>query len=233
VEMDFGNTPPEQFYTNGTHPYYRAPQIYIALAKRFFPNKVALSSEEARTLVENPGFRIASSDSIFMTTRGASHYERTFLEAFIRPGPTPEDWISRDNTPALGVVPGNEREMFIYRMSHYAQPSSNVTRYRLRADGFISVHAPYGGGELTTKPFKFSGNALELNFDTSAAGYLRVEMQDENEAPLAESPEMIGDDIARTIKWAGRDNVGALAGKTVRLHFVMKDADLYSLRFRK
>src|ERR1700722_18478148 len=93
VGMDFGATPPEEFYTSGTHPYYRAPQIYIALAKRFFPDKVALSEEQARTLVENPGYRIASSDSIFMTTRGGSHYERTFLEAFIRPGPAPEDWI--------------------------------------------------------------------------------------------------------------------------------------------
>jgi hypothetical protein len=233
VEMDFGDTPPEEFYTNGTHPYYRAPQIYIALAKRFFPDKVALPDEQAKALVQNPGYRIASSDSIFMTTRGGSHYERTFLEAFIRPGPAPEDWISRDNTPALGVVPANDREMFIYRLSHYAQPSSHMARYRLRADGFISVHAPYGGGELITKPFKFSGNNLELNFETSAAGHLRVEIQDENGVPLAESPEMIGDDVARTITWSGRENVGNLAGKTVRLRFDMKDADLYSLRFHE
>ena len=98
----------------------------------------------------------------------------TLLEAFIRPGPTPEDWIARDNAPALGVVPANEREMFIYRLSHYAQPSSHMAQYRLRADGFISVHAPYGGGEMITKPFKFSGHNLELNFETSAAGRLRA-----------------------------------------------------------
>jgi hypothetical protein len=236
VEMDFGETPPEEFYTSGTHPYYRAPQIYIALAKRFFPGKVALPEEQARTLVQNPGYRIASSDSIFMTTRGGSHFERTFLEAFIRPGPTPEDWIARDNAPALGVVPANEREMFIYRLSHYAQPSSHMARYRLRADGFISVHAPYGGGELITRPLKFSGSHLELNFETSAAGSMRVEIQDGNGVPqpgfaLGACPEMMGDDIARAVKWSGEDDVSKLAGKTVRLRFVMKDADLYSLRF--
>lgn len=236
VEMDFGDAPPEQYYTSGTHPYYRAPQIYVALAKRFFPDKVALPEEKARALVQNPDYRVASSDSIFMTTRGGNHFERTFLEAFIRPGPTPEDWIARDNAPALGVVPANEREMFIYRLSHYAQPSSHIARYRLRADGFISVHAPYGGGELITRPFKFSGNRLELNFETSAAGSLRVEIQDEKGAPLAgftlaECPEMIGDDIDRTIQWSAGTDVGKLAGKTVRLRFVMKDADLYSLRF--
>lgn len=235
-EMDFGNTPPEQFYTSGTHPYYRAPQIYIALAKRFFPDKAALPDEQARALVEDADYRIASSDSIFMTTRGGSHYERTFLEAFIRPGPTPEDWVSRDNAPALGVVPANEREMFIYRLSHYAQPTCHLARYRLRADGFISVHAPFGGGELLTRPFTFSGGRLELNFETSAAGGLRVEIQDDKGVPeagytLAECPEMIGDDIGRTVKWSRGGNVGKLAGRTVRLHFVMKDADLYSLKF--
>jgi hypothetical protein len=238
VEMEFGDTPPEEFYTNGTHPYYRAPHIYIALAKRFFPDKVALPEAQARKLVEDPDYRVASSDSIFMTTRGGSHYERTFLEAFIRPGPTPEDWIARDNAPALGVVAANEREMFIYRLSHYAQPSSHMARYRLRVDGFISIHAPYGGGELITKPFKFSGNQLELNFATSAAGSLRVEIQDENGAPqsgyaLAECPEMIGDDVTRRITWSGRDDVSKLAGKTVRLRIAMKDADLYSLRFHE
>ena len=91
---------------------------------------------------------------------------------------------------------------------------------------------------MITKPFKFSGNNLELNFATSAAGYLRVEIQDENGVPhagyaLAECPEMIGDDVARTITWSGGDNVSKLVGKTVRLRFAMKDADLYSLRFHE
>jgi hypothetical protein len=236
VEMNFGDTPPEHFYTNGTHPYYRAPHIYIALAKRFFPNKVALSAEQAKELVADPKYRIASSDSIFMTTRGGSHYDRTFMEAFIRPGPTAQDWIARDNTPALGVVPANAREMFIYRVSHYAQPTAHMARYTLRTDGFASVHAPYAGGELLTKPFKFSGNKLEMNFATSAAGGVRVELQDENGKAipghtLADCPEMIGDEIERTISWSGGTDVSKLAGKVIRLRFAMKDADLYSLRF--
>ena len=49
---------------------------------------------------------------------------------------------------------------------------------------------------------------------------------------LGECPEMIGDDVARIIRWSGGDNVSKLAGKTVRLRFVMKDADLYSMRFQ-
>lgn len=236
VEMDFGDAPPEHLYTNGTHPYYRAPQIYIGLAKRFFPTKAALSAERAKELVSNPGYRVASSDSIFMSTRGGNRYDRTFLEAFIRPGPDAEDWVARDNTPALGVVPGNAREMFIYRMSHYAQPTSHMARYSLRVDGFVSVHAPYVGGEMVTRPFTFLGARLEINFATSAAGGIRVEIQDASGKPLpgfasSDCPEIIGDEIAHNIAWASGSDLKELAGKAVRLRFQMKDADLYSLRF--
>jgi hypothetical protein len=236
MEMDFGDTPPEHLYTSGTHPYFRAPQIYIALAKRFFPTKAALTPEQAKALVSNPGYRVASSDSVFLSTRGGGHFDRTFMEAFIRPGPSAEDWVARDNTPALGVVPGNDREMFIYRLSHYAQPTSHMARYSLRADGFASVSAGYKGGELLTRPFVFAGAKLELNFATSAAGGLRVEIQDEAGKPfaghaLADCPEMIGDDIARAVAWAGGSDVRSLAGKPVRLRFALQDADLYSLRF--
>lgn len=236
VDMEFGDTPPEELYTNGTHPYFRAPHISIALAKRWFPNKVAISAEQAKALVENPNYRSSSSDSIFMTTRGGNHYERTFLEAFIRPGPDPEDWIARDNTPALGVVPANDREMFIYRGAHYAQPSANMARYTLRTDGFVSVSAPYAGGEMLTKPLQFSGSRLEINFSSSAAGGLRVEVQDEQGVAIpgfasADCPEMMGDDISRIVSWEQGPDLGKLAGKTVRLRFLMKDADLYSLKF--
>ena len=235
-EMDFGDTPPEHLYTNGTHPYYRAPQIYIALAKRFFPTKAALTADQARALVNEPGYRVASSDSVFFTSRGGHHYDRTFLESFLRPGPSPADWVARDNTPALGVVPANAREMFLYRVSHYAQPTCHMARYVLRADGFVSVHAPFRGGELLTKPFAFTGSKLEINFETSAAGGLRVEIQDESGKPLpgfalAECPEAIGDEIEHVMAWSAGTDLAKLAGQTVRLRFVLRDADLYSLRF--
>ena len=235
-QMEFGAAPPEQLYTNATHPYFRAPHIYIALPKRFFPTKAALSVAQAKSLVQDPRYRTASSDSVFMTTRGGLQYERTFMEAFIRPGPDPEDWVSRDNMPALGVVPSTERTMFLYRLSHYAQPTSHVRRYSLRTDGFVSVHAPYAGGELITKPLRFTGRRLELNFATSAAGSIRVEIQSAEGAPLAnhslaECPEMLGDEISRVVTWKTGDDVSAWEGKPVRLRFVLRDADLYSIRF--
>ena len=43
--------------------------------------------------------------------------------------------------------------------------------------------------------------------------------------------EIYGDEIDRAVSWKGAANVGSLAGKTVRLRFAIRDADLYSLRF--
>ncbi|MDH3251350.1 MAG: hypothetical protein OEM41_01085 [Ignavibacteria bacterium] len=237
VEMTFGDTQREHLYTNATQPYFRAPHIYISLPKRFFPEKAAFAPERAATLVVNPNYGVASSDAVFMTTRGGNRYDRSFMEAFIRRGPDPQDWVARDNTPALGVVPGTGREMFLYRMSHYAQETSHITRYVLRIDGFVSIQAPYEGGELLTRPLTFTGQTLEMNFSTSAAGGVRVEIQDVGGAPLPgyaleECEEMIGDEIERIVRWKGGSDVGGIAGKTIRLRIVMRDADLYALRFR-
>jgi hypothetical protein len=238
VAMDFGNTPMEHLYTNGTKPYFRAPHIYIGLAKRFFPEKAAFANDKAQAMVHDPNHGSSSSDSIFMTSRGGGTYDRTFMEAFIRPGNAEEDWVARDNTPALGLVPAaNGREMYIYRMSHYGQPTSHLTRYTLRLDGFVSVHAPYQSGELVTKAFLFSGSELEINYESSAAGEIRIEMQDEQGAAIPGFSAnacipIFGNEISRVVKWSSDTDLKTLVGKTVRLRVVMKDADLYSFQFR-
>jgi hypothetical protein len=125
----------------------------------------------------------------------------------------------------------------LYKQAHYAQASAHLIRYALRTDGFVSVNARYRGGELVTKPLVFRGHQLTINFATSAAGSLRVELQDAAGKPLPgygleDAVEQAGDDIGRTVTWKTGSELGALAGTPVRLHFVMTDADLFSLRFR-
>ena len=90
---------------------------------------------------------------------------------------------------------------------------------------------------MVTRAFTFSGKELEINYATSAAGGIRVEVQDASGNPipgftLADAQEIIGDHIARIVSWKSGSSVAALVGKPVRLRFVMKDADLYSLRFK-
>ena len=77
---------------------------------------------------------------------------------------------------------------------------------------------------------------LAVGIQASAAGGLRVEIQDAPGQPipgfsLDECPEILGDEIQRIVSWQAGSDVSSLAGKTVRLRFVMKDADLYSIRF--
>ena len=141
--MDFGDTPQEHMYTNGTTPYFRAPHIYVAMVKRLIPNKMAVPPDEAAELAHDPDHRKHSSDAVFMTSRGGTRFDRTFMEAFLRPGPSPRDWVSYSNTPSPGVLPGSQGDMYIYRIAHYGQPTAHLRRYSLRLDGFVSVNAPY------------------------------------------------------------------------------------------
>ena len=90
---------------------------------------------------------------------------------------------------------------------------------------------------MITKPFTFSGKELIINYATSAAGSLQVELQDADGQPLdgfalAESDVIFGDQVERVVGWKGGSDVSQLAGQPVRLRCVLKDADLYSIRFR-
>lgn len=248
--MSFGDTPLEHLYENRTHPYPRAPHLYIAYPMRFVPGRRVLSDETFVRLGVLPsyvnhvgipsGLRTIPnevSDTVLMTSRGGYRYDRTFMEAFVRPGSDEGNWVSRNGIAATGTVVTGPAEMSIYVGQHYMQPTAYVGRFTLRLDGFASWHAPYAGGEVVTKPIKVSGNRLIVNGATSAAGSVRVEVQTEDGEPipgytLSESAEMVFDSIEYPVRWVARTGLESLVGQTVRLRFVMKDADLYALRFR-
>ncbi len=232
--IDLGDAPLEHFYTGSITPYFRAPHIYVAVPKRFLPWRNFF--QEALY----PGL----SDGVFLTSRDGERWDRRFMEAFIRPGREKRDWMNRSNMTAAGVVPTAPDEISLYVVRHYKFPSIHLERMVVRTDGFVSVHAGYAGGELLTRPLVFQGDNLSMNFATSAAGSIRLEIQDVQGNPLPgfaleESPLIWGDEIEHTVRWershakATSDKpLARIAGKPVRLRFVMKDADLYSLRFR-
>jgi hypothetical protein len=204
------NLPGEHLYTSATHPYYRAPHIYIALPTR---------------LMEERG---CSTDILLMSSRGGPHFDRTFHEALIRPGLDPAEWSNRANYAAQNVVPTGPAEMSIYVRGR---------RYALRTDGFVALNAGYGAGEALTHPLVFAGRQLLLNYATSASGALRVELQDAEGHPLpgfalSDCPPLIGNEIERPVAWSARDDLSAFAGSPIRLRFALQDADLFSVRFR-
>ncbi len=234
----FTAAPIEHLYTNQTHPYFRAPHIYVGVAARFMPGRQVLTTEQAKEIGVNPAYFKDCSDGVLITTRGGDRYDRTFMEGFLAPGIGHENWVSRTNYPALNIVPTGPNEMSLYANQNYGQPTSHLRRYSLRLDGFSAAVAPFAGGELLTRPLTFTGKELALNFATSAAGGIRVELQDAAGKPLpgfalADAVETIGNETDRVVRWKGGSDVSALAGKTVRLRFVMKDAKLFAFRFSK
>lgn len=230
--------PAEHLYTNQTSPYFRAPHLYVATAARFFEGRQVVSVEQAKSLNINPQYFQDTSDSVFMTSRGGSTYDRTFLEGHIKPRIGLRNWVSRTNYPALNVVQTGPTEMSLYVNHDYASPTSHVRRYSLRLDGFASVRAGASSGELLTKPFTFAGHSLSVNFATSAAGGLRFELQDAAGKPLpgyslAECNELIGNELDRVVEWNKSPTLSPHVGKTVRLRCVLKDADLFAIQFVK
>lgn len=240
VLMSFGNTPMEHLYINQTHPYFRAPHIYVSLPARFMAGRKVLSDDEGAQFEikhhRGVGYWQDCAEAVFMTSRGGNRYHRTFMEGFVRPGLDRRNWASRCNYPALGVVPTGEGEMSLYVGRHNQQPTTHLQRLSLRYDGFSSVNAPYSGGEVVTKPLSFAGSRLVLNYATGAGGHIDVEMLDADGRRIpgfggADAARLIGDEIDRTVDWKSGSSVAKLSGEPVKLRFSLKDADIYSFRF--
>jgi hypothetical protein len=86
----------------------------------------------------------------------------------------------------------------------------------------------------TTTPLRIAGGRLALNYATSAAGSIQVEVLDESGAPIGgfgrqDMAPLFGDEIEAEVRWTSAD-LASLKGRVVRLRFVLKDADLYAFR---
>ena len=242
--MTFGDVPDEHLYTNQTTPYFRAPHISLSLAARFMPGRKVISPADAQKIQVNAKYSNDCSDSVLLSTRGGNRFDRTFMESLIRPGLGSENWVSRSNYLARGIVPTSDSEVSVYLSRNYGQPSAYLQRFVFRTDGFASVSAGYAGGQLLTKPIKFFATdesdvieQLSINMSTSAAGSIAVEIQDNAGKPipgfaLSDCDQIVGDQLARTVSWSGKTDVSQLAGKAIRLRFRLNDADLFSFRFQ-
>lgn len=225
--IDCGDTPWEHFYTNSCIQYERAPGTYLMFPSRFVHDRVP-----------NPEWTYDTgvSDIVFMSSRDGSNFDRSFLEAFIRPGTDFNNWHDRGIYFEVGILHTSDTEMTMYGMENAHLPTQRIRRYTLRTDGFVSVNGGFKGGEFTTRPLIFSGSSLELNYATSAVGSLKVEIQnaDGHAIPgfgLDDFPEKFGDEIDGKVSWNGGGDVSSLAGKPVRLRFLLKDADIYAFKF--
>lgn len=249
--LEYPGVPDEQLYTNQIAPYARAPHIFIGFPKRYIDRgwvdstgKLSGIAERKARAAASPRYGSAVTDALMMTSRDGQTFKR-WGEAIIRPGPSRiNSWVYGDNLVSWGILPTKSDlpespdEQSIYAIEGYwTGGSQNFRRYSFRTDGFVSIQAPLSGGEFITKPLSFKGSQLEINYATSAAGSVRVEVRDADGKPipghsLSECHEIFGDEIERTVAWKGGASVKTLSGRPVRLRFVLKDADLFSFRFR-
>lgn len=250
ADLKYVDSPSEQLYTNQVKPYHRAPHVLIGFPTRYVERGW---SESMRALPErenrewrakaNQRYGTAVTEGLFMASRDGVTFKR-WNDAFLPPGIEREGtwnygqqcvaWQAVETKSALAGAPD---ELSLYATENYwTGKSSELRRHTLRLDGFVSIHAPMGGGELITKPLTFTGKTLTMNFATSAAGSVRVEIQNASgkaipDFTLGDSEEHFGDSITRTVFWKSGSDVSSLAGKSVRLRFALKDADLYAIKF--
>jgi hypothetical protein len=218
--------PIEEFYTNATVPAPAAEHLFFSFPMRFVAAR--------KKIAEHPQDGV--SDAVFMSSRDGAHWHRIHTDALIRPGRDPRNWTDRSNMVAWGLVTA-PTELSLYVSEHYRWPDNRLRRYSLRPDGFASLYAAGKSGEWTTKPLRFTGENLRLNYSTSAAGAVRVEVQNAAGQPLGgyeleQSQALFGDELDAVARWRNRPDLAPLRGQTVRLRFEMAEADLYALQTR-
>jgi len=244
--LDYGtDTEDYELYTSQIQPYYRADHVFLGIPTRYMERKGDavnfryLPDRKNRVNQVKKWGRsgTAMTDCVLMTSRDGCHFRRTD-EAFLTPGIERDcNWYYGDCYVGWGMVetegdlPASPKEISIYMGRNYRVKPVELCRYALRLDGFFSWHCDFKDGYVLTKPIVFEGGKLEVNFSTSALGYVRICLCDEAGEPIEgyDSLRLFGDSVNRTVDFAG--NLNELSGKVVRMRVEMKDAELYSFKF--
>lgn len=225
-EYDDG-VPLEHFYTNAAIPCPGAEHMYLSFPMRFMPERYKAD-----------GFpKSGISDSVLMSSRDGVRWSRPFMSSWIHAGRDERNWTTRSLTVAHGIVSTSPDEFSIYVAEHYEWEDALLRRYALPRHRFGSIHADYAGGHAVTKPFTMDGERLVLNYSTSGAGSIRLQLEDETGQPLdgfafADFGVLYGDELDYEVKWKSGRSVSQLSGIPIRLRIELSDADLYAIQFR-
>lgn len=246
--LDFKGHPDYELYTNVISRYYRAPHVFTGFPTRYterpaWPDSfdkmspVNLARRQERSKRELR-MGTAVTDCVFMSSRDGYVWDRCET-AFMRPGPeTDTNWVYGDCYPALGfyevpgILPGQEPVIaMVANSTLQGFDYRHLIQYTIRRDGFISRHAGEEECTLLTKCFIPRARKLYMNFSTSARGYIRVEVLDQDCHPLSKlcSDEIFGDNTDREVSFP--EDFATCEHRIIRLRIRMRDADLYALRF--
>lgn len=218
-----------QLYTSAIQPYFRAPQIFVGFPTRMLITPVARAQ----------GKISESTYPLFMMSRDGVRFTR--WDEPVIPQDAPQDrTANRSNYMAWGMLqlPGSDDEISVYAAENTRGATApRLRRFVYRLDGFVALEAGAKGGEVITKALLFAGEVLKLNYRAREGGELKVEIQDEEGAPLEgfrleDCQPLKGDGTREIVRWKGGDNLsGAPSQESVRLRFVMRNIELYSMQF--
>lgn len=219
VLLKYPDAPNQHLYTNAIRPYFRAPHIRIGFPTRYIP-------------------RGSQVEPVFMASRDGVTFKRYPNPIIPRTAPKDRDG-NRSNYMAHGLLqlPGKKDTLSVYGTeAYYAGPDSRLRRFEYRVDGFVSLRAGEKAGVVTTKPIRFSGERLTLNYDAADGGQVAVEVLDADGQPIeglsrSDCRVLQDDEIAAKVRWSDAERLSSLSGKTIRLRFYLRNADLYSMRF--
>ncbi|PYV14587.1 MAG: hypothetical protein DMG07_11640 [Acidobacteria bacterium] len=211
-------------------PYPGAPDVYLMFPSAFY---------------HYPGRPMDGYlDIQLATSRDGIRWERRFRTPYVRLGLEGSD-DGGSIYMTVGMLRRGDEIWMYYTGFDYTHGAYDLARTRKkgvvrrlvqRLDGFISVDAGGGGGELTTVPLLFDGNTLELNVDTGALGSARVAVLDASGREVAgfgaaDCDPIRGNFTRRAVTWK-RDAALAALAQPVRLRFVLERAKLYAFQFR-
>lgn len=246
-DLCYGGAPEYQLYTNNVRPYYRAPHILVGFPSRYYertwlPVFDELPDAEDRRARSAKMMRsgTALSDSLFMSSRNGVDFRRWDFPAFLPPGPEKNgNWRYGDGYLAYALLetpsaePGAANELTMYAKE---KATEALRRYTLRLDGFVSLSAGYPECDAITHPLTFDGAYLSINYATSVAGRIRIELLDAHLNPIegysmGDCDDLVGDSVGRRVSWRGLRDVSPLRGRVVSMRIRMREADLYSFQF--
>ncbi|MEO1984580.1 MAG: hypothetical protein ABGZ24_29035 [Fuerstiella sp.] len=205
-------TPNEHLYTNAIQKYFRAPHLFIGFPTRFEPKSQQV-------------------EPILMTSRDGVMFQR-YADAVI-PRTAPKDRNhNRSNYMVWGMfqLPGKPNEISIYGTENYYESTpGRVRRFVYRVDGFVALRGGADGGQVTTKPLRYKGQQLLLNYVVKPGGALTVEVLNDAGEVIGKSGTLSGNAVHAKVTWVQKP---ALGKGTVQLRFTITNADVYSLRFK-
>ena len=189
-------------------------------------------------------------------SRDGIRYDRRYRQPFIQAG----DEGDFDSSTVYAMQPiVHDDQIFIYYsgqnwrasqqidllLDEYGEdgPRGQIGLALVPLDGFVSIDSgQHRYSEVVTRSFVFAGRTLQVNMRAAWQGWstglpeLKVEVLAADHTPLPgyrleEADPLVQTGTANTVTWQGLAELGALAGKPIKLKFIGKNVKLFAFQF--